>query len=463
MQMNFTNTKKSPVHIVKEAAKGSIAEEMEIEPGDVLLSINGKEVRDIFDYRFLQAESKLLVLIQKPSGEQWELDIEKDENEDLGIVFENDLMDDYRSCRNHCIFCFIDQMPPGMRETLYFKDDDSRLSFLQGNYVTLTNMADEDIDRLISYHLEPINISIHTTNPELRKRMLNNRFAGEVFSKIRKLADAGIHMNAQIVLCRNVNDGKELDRTLHDLEEYLPSMQSVAIVPVGLTKFRKGLEPLIPYDRESARGVLDDIHAWQTYYRGKYGFRFVHASDEWYLLAGEELPSEEQYEGFEQLENGVGMLRLLEKEIGDELDRRLPFPEDSEKRNRRVSVVTGLLPAPFLDKQLQRIRKAGPIDQVLLYPLENKFFGEMITVSGLLTGQDILSGLRGKDLGDELLIPNSMLRYGTETFLDDRTVQDLERELQTPIRITGQEGASLVHAVLGEAEDKLPGRRQKYE
>ncbi|MEE0955749.1 MAG: DUF512 domain-containing protein [Eubacterium sp.] len=468
-------------HIVQKTEPGSIAEEMEIEPGDRLISINGKEIEDIFDYRFLQDDTELTVLIRKPSGEEWELDIEKDEDEDLGITFENGLMDDYRSCSNRCMFCFIDQMPPGMRDTLYFKDDDSRLSFLQGNYVTLTNMSDRDIDRLIAYRMEPINISIHTTNPELRVKMLSNRFAGDVFSKIRKLADAGIEMNAQIVLCKGVNDGAELDRTLSDLEAYLPAMKSVAIVPVGLTKYRDGLVRLDPFGQEDAEELIDQVTRWQGYYKRKYDVHFVQASDEWYLLAGRDLPPEEYYDGFLQLENGVGMLRLL----GMEVDRRLaelgggseaPGHEEQSggmdhKKNtaamnlltRRVSIATGVLPAHFLGEQLDKIRACCPGLEIMLYPIINHFFGERITVSGLVTGQDLTAQLKGQDLGDQLIIPCNMLRSGTEVFLDDMTVSDIEKELGISIRVTEPEGASLVNAVLGRKEGEVHRRRQKYE
>ena len=473
-------------HIVQKTEPGSIAEEMEIEPGDQLLSINGREIEDIFDYRFLQDDTDLTVLIRKPSGEEWELDIEKEEDEDLGITFENGLMDDYKSCRNKCMFCFIDQMPPGMRETLYFKDDDSRLSFLQGNYVTLTNKSDRDIDRLISYRMELINISIHTTNPQLRVRMLDNRFAGDVFPKIRRLADAGIELNAQIVLCKGVNDGAELERTLSDLEAYLPAMKSVAIVPVGLTKFRKGLEKLEPFEQEDAESLLDQVARWQTYYMNKYGVHFVQASDEWYLLAKRDLPAEEYYDGFLQLENGVGMLRLLDIEVDRELaklcGKEKPLPcktcmkpdrkqaeEEADPAGRervsrrRVSVATGVLPAHFLTEQLNKIKACFPDLEIMLYPIVNHFFGEKITVSGLVTFQDLAGQLKGKDLGDQLLIPCSMLRSGTEVFLDDRTVTDLEKELGISVRVTEPEGASLVHAAAGMAEGELHRRRQKYE
>ena len=250
-------------HIIKMVQPGSIAEELEIEPGDELISINDQKIEDVFDYHYLVNDDYLTVLIRKTNGEEWELEIEKDYEEDLGIEFDNGLMDEYRSCRNNCIFCFIDQMPPGMRETLYFKDDDSRLSFLQGNYVTLTNMSDHDIDRIIKYHLGPINISFQTTNPQLRCKMLHNRFAGDIFPKVQRLYEAGIEMNGQIVLCKGVNDGEELERSIRDLSRYLPHLRSVSIVPVGLSKYRDGLYPLEPFTKEDAQNVLECVHRWQ--------------------------------------------------------------------------------------------------------------------------------------------------------------------------------------------------------
>ena len=312
--------KKNFEHKISRVLPESIAEELEIEPGDVLLAVNDQPIEDVFDYHYYTNEEYLTVLIRKPDGEEWELEIEKEFEEDLGIEFESSLMDEYRSCRNKCIFCFIDQMPPGMRKTLYFKDDDSRLSFLQGNYVTLTNMSDHDIDRIIRYHLGPINISFQTTNPKLRCKMLNNRFAGDVFPKIRRLADAGIEMNGQIVLCRGVNDKEELERSIRDMATYLPSLRSVSVVPVGLSKYRDGLYPLEPFDAASAAEVIDTIEAWQKKIYPVHGVHFIHASDEWYLLANRPLPEEERYDGYLQLENGVGMLRLLYEEVKAEVE-----------------------------------------------------------------------------------------------------------------------------------------------
>ena len=298
-------------HVIRSIENGSIAEELGIESGDVLLAINGSAIEDIFDYQYLTQDEYIEMLIRKKNGEEWLLEIDKDYDEDPGIIFENGLMDEYRSCHNKCIFCFIDQMPKGMRETLYFKDDDSRLSFLQGNYVTLTNMSDEDIERVIRYRLSPINISFQTTNPQLRCMMLNNRFAGQALEKVRKLYDAGITMNGQIVLCKDINDGAELERSISDLTAYLPHLESVSVVPVGLSKYRDGLYPLKPFEKEDAKQVISCIQGWQQRLYREHGTHFIHASDEWYVLAEEELPGAENYDGYPQLENGVGMLRLL--------------------------------------------------------------------------------------------------------------------------------------------------------
>ena len=338
--------KKKNQHIINQVAPDSIAEELEIEVGDILLEINGNKIEDIFDYQYYTQDEYIEVLIQKPSGEEWLLEIDKDYDEDLGISFENGLMDDYRSCHNKCIFCFIDQMPKGMRDTLYFKDDDSRLSFLQGNYVTLTNMSDEDVERIIKYNLSPINVSFQTTNPELRCKMLNNRFAGDALKKAWKLAEAGIMMNGQIVLCKGVNDGEELERSIRDLSKYLPNLESVSVVPVGLSKYRDGLYPLEPFTKEDAKEVLRIIHEWQDKLYPEYGLHFIHASDEWYILAEEELPEEESYDGYLQLENGVGMVRLLMNEFEEGMKQIT-----REVKPTEVSLVTGRLAFPYINKK----------------------------------------------------------------------------------------------------------------
>ena len=434
-------------HIISSVAPGSIAQEMGIEPGDRLLEVNGKSPEDVFDYRYLMNEEEILVLIRKVNGEEWELEIEKEYEDDLGIEFENGLMDDYRSCRNKCIFCFIDQMPKGMRDTLYFKDDDSRLSFLQGNYVTLTNMSDHDIDRIVYYHMEPMNISFQTMNPDLRCKMLHNRFAGEALKKVDRFYEAGIHMNGQIVLCKGVNDGAELDFSIRELTKYLPYLQSVSVVPVGLSKYRDGLFPLEPFDKEDAKKVLDLIHGWQKKAYQEYGIHFIHASDEWYILAEQPFPPAEQYDGYLQLENGVGMMRLLLDEVKEEIENRT-----GDDRKHTVSLATGLLAAPVIQQIADRLCEKYPNVTIHIYPIVNEFFGEKITVSGLLTGQDLKKQLTGKELGKQLLLPCNILRTGYDVFLDDVTVGELEKSLQVNINIVKSSGRALIEALLLETE-----------
>ena len=441
-------------HIIKTVVKGSIADEMGVEAGDALLCIDGNEIEDVFDYRFYIQSEELTVLIKKPDGEEWELEIEKDEEEDLGIEFGSGLMDEYRSCRNKCIFCFIDQMPKGMRPTLYFKDDDSRLSFLQGNYVTLTNMDDHDIDRIIRYRLSPINISVQTTNPELRCKMLNNRFAGEALSKIRKLYDAGITMNGQVVLCKGVNDRDELGRTLYDLLEYAPLMQSVSVVPVGITKYRDGLYPLEPIEKEDAKITLSIINEVSDIAYKKHGIHFAHASDEIYILAGAPLPPAEEYDDYPQLENGVGMLRLMIEETDSAYKRLKADIEagniDPARFDTKFSIATGILAQSYINDVTSKICSLFPNVTFNVYAIRNDFFGEKITVAGLITGQDMISQLRGKDLGEYLLIPECMMKADEDVFLDNITIADLEGALQVKSHIVKSNGLDLVNFLLKE-------------
>lgn len=440
--------KKKNEHIVEKVLSGSIAEEMEITPGDALLEINGHKIEDIFDYQYYTQDEYIEILVRKPSGEEWLLEIDKGYDEDLGVTFENGLMDDYRSCHNKCIFCFIDQMPKGMRETLYFKDDDSRLSFLQGNYVTLTNMSDEDVDRIIRYNLSPINVSFQTTNPELRCRMLNNRFAGQALEKAWKLAKAGIIMNGQIVLCKGVNDGAELDRSIRDLSAYLPNLESVSVVPVGLSKYREGLYPLEPFTKEDAREVLSIIHGWQDKIYPVHGIHFVHASDEWYILADKELPTEEHYDGYLQLENGVGMLRLLLDEFAEAMEEdRI---NDRKARPKHITLATGRLAYRFIRQMAQQMEERYEGLQIDVIAIRNDFFGEMITVSGLLTGQDIMAQLKDKDLGEKLLLPQNVLKIGEPVFLDDYTLDYVEKALQVRIDIVKSSGRDFIEAILSD-------------
>jgi len=435
-------------HLIRSVLQEGIAREMGIEPGDRLLAINGREIRDIFDYQYYVQDEYIEVLVQKPSGEEWLLEIDKDYEEDLGVEFENGLMDDYRSCRNKCIFCFIDQMPKGMRETLYFKDDDSRLSFLQGNYVTLTNMSEEDIDRIIKYHLSPINISFQTTNPELRCKMLHNRFAGEALKKVDRLFAGGIRMNGQIVLCKGVNDKEELERSIRDMTKYIPRLESVSVVPVGLTRYREGLYPLEPFTQEDAREVIEQIHRWQKELYVMHGIHFVHASDEWYIMAGLPMPEASRYDGYLQLENGVGMIRLMQEEFKESMGelRQSGF---LLKEKRDVSVATGLLAYGYIRGMAEELMKAQPNLTVRVYPIRNDFFGELITVSGLLTGQDIRAQLTGKELGSELFLPRNVLRSGEDVFLDNMRVPELGNALQVNVNIVKSSGHDFVDKMLG--------------
>lgn len=436
-------------HIVYKVLPGSIAEELEVEPGDVLVSVNDHPIEDIFDYHYYTNEEYLTVVIRKPDGEEWELEIEKEYEDDLGIEFENGLMDDYKSCHNKCIFCFIDQMPKGMRDTLYFKDDDSRLSFLQGNYVTLTNMKEHDLDRIIEYKLGPINISVQTMNPELRCKMLNNRFAGEALKKLDRLYEAGIPMNGQIVLCKGVNDGAELERSIQELMKYMPVMESVSVVPVGLSKYRDGLYPLEPFEKEDACEVIDMIEKYQKECYEKYGLHFIHASDEWYLLAERELPTEDNYDGYIQLENGVGMLRLLRDEFAKALSQLQA--DKVTKEEYHITIATGRLAAPTIQELSEDFSKKFPQAKIQVVPIRNDFFGEMITVSGLLTGQDLIAQLKEKELGEKLLLPCNLLRSGEEVFLDDITLDELKKTLQVPIDIVKSSGQDLVSCLAKDA------------
>ena len=430
-------------HLIQEVLPGSIGEEMEIQAGDYLLMVNGEEIEDIFDYQFLIEEELVVLLIRKENGEEWELEIEKEEDEDIGLVFENSLMDEYHSCRNKCMFCFIDQMPKGMRDTLYFKDDDSRLSFLQGNYITLTNMSDQDIDRIIRFHLAPINISVHTTNPELRCKMLTNRFAGEALKKIDRLYEAGIPMNGQIVLCKGVNDGEELKRTIEDLLQYAPHMQSVSVVPVGLTKFREGLYPLEPFQQSDAEAVLSMIHSYQEIAYEQFGIHFIHASDEWYILAGQEVPEAERYDGYVQYENGVGMVRMFREDLQEALKTC-----QGDKRQGKVTLVTAKLIYLTICWAAEQIRKRFPELEIQVVCITNHFFGEQITVTGLLTATDILEQLKGMNLGDRVVLPSVVLKADEDIFLDDITLEDVQKALQVPVHIVKSNGMGFIQAIV---------------
>lgn len=421
--------------------KNSPAFKADIKSGDTLISVDGHEIRDVLDYMFYTAYNEF-VLEWKHDGKLINKKIFKSEYDDLGLLFESFLMDKKQSCKNKCVFCFIDQMPPNMRETLYFKDDDARLSFLQGNYVTLTNMTDMDVDRICEMRLN-INVSVHTTNPELRCKMMNNRFAGEKLKYLKQIADSGLMLNCQIVLCPGLNDGDELRRTLDDLEALMPNVSSVAVVPVGLTKFREGLYPLEPFTPEKSAEALEIIEKKQKECLGKYGTRMVFASDEFYINAGKEIPDSQYYEDYPQYENGVGLMRSLIDEFTEALDSF-----EGEVSQRKISVATGKLAFPLMKQLSQMIKDKYPQVEIEVYEIINNFFGETITVAGLITAGDMISQLKDKKLGEVLYIPKVMLKADEPVFLDDLTVNDVERQLGVKVVATTNDGYDLADAWL---------------
>jgi len=432
--------------VIRAVDPHSPAQRAGIRPGEALTHINGRPVVDVLDYKFYGYDPRLELTLRERDGSTRKVRVRKQEGEDLGLEFETYLMDGARSCANRCIFCFVDQMPPGMRKSLYFKDDDARLSFLLGNYLTLTNLSPREVQRIIDLRISPINISVHTTDPALRAEMLRNPRAGEGIEIMRRFASRGITMNCQIVSCPGINDGPALDRTLADLAGMFPAVNSVSVVPVGVTKFRAGLYPLKTYGKDSAAALIGQVEAFAARHLEEKGTRLVWCSDEFYLLAGREPPPEEYFEDFTQLDNGVGMLTLLAQEFRralelaeeDELEGAVPF-----------SVATGVSAAPFLARLVDMARaKCGTIKGTV-YPIANKFFGETITVAGLVTGGDLIAQLRGKDLGNRLLLPSSMLRAGERVFLDDVTLDDVERELGVPAVPVAQDGYELLDAMLG--------------
>ncbi len=431
---------------------GSLAAKCGILPFDILISIDGNVINDVLDYRFYLAEKNIRLTLKRENAE-YSVRIEKDEYEDIGLEFERPLMDKKHSCENKCVFCFIDQLPRGMRKTLYFKDDDSRLSFLHGNYITLTNLSDGDIDRIIKMHISPVNISVHTTNPALREKMMHNKRAGEVLSYLKRLSDSGISLCTQIVLCRGLNDGEELKRTMRDLAELSPSLVSCSVVPAGLTKFREKLYPLSPFTREEAAAVIDTVEGFGEECLSKYGSRLFFCSDEFYLRAERSLHDEDFYEGYSQLENGVGMLTSLTTEVNDELDFceeyieefRTEYPE-----GRSVSIATGAAAFGTVSELSRKIAlKTDGLLHISVYKVINSFFGESITVSGLLTGRDMLSQLMGKQLGDELLIPANTLKADEDIFLDDMTPKELSEALKIKVTPSEDSGEGFIRSVLG--------------
>lgn len=436
-------------HTIDGIAEGSIAEELEIEIGDTLISINDKEIKDIFDYQYLVEDEYLEVLIEKKDGEEWLLEVEKDPDEDLGLIFGESLMDQYRNCHNKCVFCFIDQNPPGMRETIYFKDDDTRLSFLQGNYVSLTNLKEEDIKRIIEYKLAPINISVHTTNENLRCKMLNNRFAGKVLRFMDMLYEAEIPMNAQIVLCKDYNDKKELEKTLNDLFKYAPVLRSVTIVPVGLTKYREGLAELESFNREDAVELIKMVEHYQKTAMEKWGFHFVHASDEWYINSGIPIPDEESYDGYNQIENGVGMVRLMHNEIDASIEEYLHQNKGRQlKICKTITVVCGMLVYDYMVRAMDKFKKVLPNVKFNVYPIRNDFYGEKITVTGLLTGGDIVAQIKDKELGDAIFLSCNCLKADEDIFLDDMTLNEFQNALQVPVIIVQSSGTDFLSSII---------------
>ena len=429
---------------IEKIVEDSIAEQCGIFAGDYLISINEHEINDVLDYRFYLADENIVV--ETKSGEEYiTFEIEKEMYEDIGLEFETPLMDKKHRCENKCIFCFIDQLPKGLRKSLYFKDDDSRLSFLHGNYITLTNLNDKDIDRIIDMHISPVNVSVHTTNPELRCMMMKNKRAGLTLKYLDKLRDGGIDINAQVVLCRDINDGKELERTLSDLSELYPRLCSVAIVPSGLTKHREGLYPLKPYDEQSSQEVIRLVEGINERFKPKFKKNMFFCSDEFYLLANKALPSDSYYEEYSQIENGVGMLRSFETELESFL--KLLTPEECNI-SRSVSIATGAGAYDFICDMVSRIKTKCPRLDCKIYKIKNEFFGETVTVSGLLTGVDLKNQLKNKDLGEELYISRSMLRSEGDLFLCQTSLAELEKSLGVPITPVSQDGASLVECLL---------------
>ena len=429
---------------ISSVEPSSPAAKVGIRAGDILISINGQDINDVLDYRFYLTEKRVTLKLHR-GPELFDVSIKKGEYDDIGLGFDTYLMDEKHSCRNKCIFCFIDQLPRGMRDTLYFKDDDSRLSFLLGNYITLTNLSDADVDRIIEMKTSPINISVHTTNPELRIQMMKNKRAGEVLSYLRRFADAGISLNCQIVLCKGVNDGAELRRTMRDLVSYLPSLNGVAIVPAGLTDHRDGLYKLEVYTPEEAAEIIDRVDEFAAECLEQYGSRLFFCADEFYLKAGRELPDDEYYEGYSQLEDGVGMIRSMQTEFDDEFKYISDF---DLTKPRSLSIATGYAAYDFILSLVERLRAVSPSLDCKVYKIQNDFFGHNITVAGLITGRDIISQLEGKPLGERLLIPSVMLRHERDRFLDDLTTDELSKRLGVKLVTVESNGAEFIEKIL---------------
>lgn len=432
---------------IQSVVEGSLAQKAGIHKDDILISANGHPIKDVLDYRFYLTSTAVRLTLQR-GGEEYSLVLNKGEYDDIGLEFETPLMDKKHTCRNGCVFCFIDQMPKGMRETLYFKDDDDRLSFLHGNYVTLTNLGEEDIQRIITMHISPVNVSVHTTNPQLRVQMMKNKHAGQVLSYLPRLAEAGIALCTQIVLCKGLNDGAELDRSMHDLKALFPALRSCAIVPVGLTKHREGLYPLELFTPEECAEVIRRVDAFGDRCLQEHGSRLFYCSDEFYIRAGLPLPEESFYEDYSQIENGVGMITSLQSEFEFELDCIEDYLP-AFRSPRSVSVATGVAAYDTIAALARRLEERVEGLTVRVYPIVNRFFGESVTVAGLLTGQDVASQLSGCELGDELLFPAVMLRADGDLFLDDMSPDELSRLLGVSLRACKNDGAELIQAFLG--------------
>lgn len=429
--------------VITSVLEGSIAEKKRITAGDRLMSINGHEIADVLDYRFYLLEPRLTLSLQTAAGKKRTVRLRKAEDDDIGLEFETYLMDRQHTCRNNCIFCFIDQMPPGMRETLYFKDDDSRLSFLFGNYITLTNLSEHEIERILKMHISPINISVHTTNPELRCRMMNNRFAGDTLSLLRRFADAGIHMDCQLVICPEWNDGDELLRSMRDLAALAPAVESVAVVPVGLTKYREGLTPLRPFTEQESCRILDMVTRFGDEQVAKTGNRLIYPADEWYVQAKRPIPEEAFYGEMSQLENGVGLVALLRSQFTEALEER----ENSLAVGTDTVLVTGVAAAPILRELVESASAAVENIHARVIAINNDFFGEQITVAGLVTGGDLRRQLQGVPC-ERVLIPDCMLRHEGDRFLDDVTPEELAAELGARVEVISTDGGALFEALM---------------
>ena len=429
--------------LIKDILPDSIAEEMGIEPGDYLISVNDTEIKDILDYKYQIFDEYIVITVEKPDGEIWDLEIDKEENEDLGLVFEEQLIDKPRSCANKCIFCFMDQLPPKVRDTLIFKDDDFRLSFMTGNYVTFTNCGYKDLDRIIEFHLTPINVSVHATDGEVRKMMLHNKNADKILDYIKYLTDRDIQVNAQIVLCPGINDGAVLDKTIEDLSKFYPNLLSIAIVPVGLTKYRQNLYKLKTFDKESAGAVIDQVERWQDKFKKDIGSHLVFCADEFYVKAERNVPEYTRYEGFDQLEDGIGLLAYFTMNFNKSLMRFKP-----RKVEKTVSMICGKSAYKFIREKADILEHTFEGLKIHVYAIENTFFGPEITVTGLIVGSDIIHQLQDKELGEYLVIDKKMLKENEDIFLDDTTLEEVEKGIHKRIVKSGSLGDGFIKAVV---------------